>query len=231
VTRRSRLDLAWLVAASLGFGGLGGCGGHDAAPAATPPPTAPRDAGAGAGATGVTVVPGFDPASGMHLDDDAPARPAWHPPAVPRGGGRRLELVLRSTPSGAIAAVDGVEIGTTPTFWAGEFTGREHEFTFVLASHAVARYRFVPITSGIVHARLEKITDDDGGVPEIPRPELPPEPPPPPPPPPDARPAPAPAPVAVDAALVVDAVPAPDVAPAPSAAPDAATVNRLENPF
>ncbi|HEY0986761.1 MAG TPA: hypothetical protein VGD80_06895, partial [Kofleriaceae bacterium] len=70
------------------------------------------------------------------------------------------------SPPGATAAVDGVPIGPTPTYWSGDANGREHEFTFVLPGYAFARYRFVPITSGVVHARLEVLTDDvDAGVP------------------------------------------------------------------
>jgi hypothetical protein len=72
---------------------------------------------------------------------------------------------LRSTPSGATASVDGVVIGTTPTFWAGDANNKEHEFTFVRVGYAAARYRFVPITSGVIHARLESVADDsDAGV-------------------------------------------------------------------
>jgi len=38
-----------------------------------------------------------------------------------------------------------------------------------MAGHALARYRFVPVTSGVVHGTLVKLTDDrDAGVPEIP---------------------------------------------------------------
>jgi len=79
--------------------------------------------------------------------------------------GRPIDIVLRSSPPGATAAVDGVPIGPTPTYWAGEANGREHEFTFVMPGYAFARYRFVPITSGVVHARLEVLAEDtDAGV-------------------------------------------------------------------
>jgi hypothetical protein len=187
-----------------------GCSSHGDAPVAPVVAAPPRDAGV----DGTTVIVGFDPASGMHLDDDAPSRPLVRPTAGTRGA-RQLELTLRSTPSGAIAAVDGLEVGTTPTFWTADFTGREHEFTFVRAGYAVARYRFVPITNGVVHARLERVADEgDGHVPAIPRPELPPEPPPPPPPV-DARPPPPPPPPA-DASID---------APAPDAEVDAAPLH------
>lgn len=63
--------------------------------------------------------------------------------------------------------VDGVVVGTTPTYWSGTAAGRQHEFTFTLAEYQVAHYRFVPVTSGVIHARLIPIGDTgrDGGVP------------------------------------------------------------------
>ena len=132
--------------------------------------------------------------------------PVGHPagrPAAPHGS-HPIDVILRSSPSGAMAAIDGVLVGTTPTYWAGEANGREHEFLFVRKGYAYARYRFVPITSGVVHARLEPVTDDsaagvppelirlpDESPPAPPRRAPPPPPsPPPPPPPPDAAPAP-----------------------------------------
>jgi len=77
-----------------------------------------------------------------------------------------IDVILRSTPNGAEAAVDGIPLGPTPAYWNGTADGHEHEFTFVLPGHAVARYRFVPITSGVIHARLERIPSDeiDAGV-------------------------------------------------------------------
>jgi len=77
---------------------------------------------------------------------------------TPKRPGRPIEIILRSTPSGARVAVDGVELGVTPTMWMGE-TGAPHEFTFVLAGHALARYRFVPVASGLVHPRLEPVAE------------------------------------------------------------------------
>ena len=74
--------------------------------------------------------------------------------------GHPIDVILRSTPQRAEAAVDGVPLGPTPAYWNGIADGHEHEFTFVLPGHAVARYRFVPITSGVIHARLEPISDD-----------------------------------------------------------------------
>ncbi|MEZ4365494.1 MAG: hypothetical protein R2939_04290 [Kofleriaceae bacterium] len=151
---------------------LASCGDPETPPAPTPPP-APASAQGVITTTidgGITELPSFDPSAG-HLDDDdlPPTTSSRRPVTRDR---RTLEVVLRSTPLGATAAVDGVVIGRTPTYWEGEFTGREREFTFVLAGHAMARYRFVPTQSGIVHARLTKIelTPRDAGVPEIPQP-------------------------------------------------------------
>jgi len=119
---------------------------------------------ADAGVDGITTIGTYDPASGMHLDDDQPGRPPAHP-AAPRAS-HPIDVTLRSTPTNARAAVDGVPIGNTPTYWPGEANGREHEFTFVLPGYAVARYRFVPITSGVIHAHLDPVTDEpsDAGV-------------------------------------------------------------------
>jgi hypothetical protein len=76
---------------------------------------------------------------------------------VPSGRRRSIELILRSTPAGAVAAVDGVVVGPTPTFWRGDMTGKACEFTFVLTDYAMARYRFVPTSDGIVHATLRPL--------------------------------------------------------------------------
>jgi hypothetical protein len=126
--------------------------------AGAPPPTA---------AGGVTQLPAFDPDSGFHLDDAPSTRPGGRlPPREKKVG----QILLRSSPTGAMAAVDGVRLGPTPVLWEGLLDGQPREFTFVMAGHALARYRFVPITNGIVHGTLVKITDDkDAGVPEIPQ--------------------------------------------------------------
>lgn len=139
----------------------------DAGPLPSTPPSAPQ-------APGVTELPTYDPASGAHLDGKE--REATAPPVRPRNrNARMIGIMLRSTPPGAIAAVDGQPIGPTPTYWEGEFTGSEREFTFALAKHALARYRFVPTTNGVVHGRLEPIADRPGaGTPAIPMPAYPP---------------------------------------------------------
>ena len=129
------------------------------------PATAPGDAGVKQ--LGPVLV---DPGD-MHLDDDVAKRPVQNQPTHP---GKQIDIILRSSPSGAMAAVDGVPVGITPAYWSGMADGREHEFTFVHADHAVARYRFVPISSGVIHARLTPVSEDvDAGVPPpevVPRP-------------------------------------------------------------
>ena len=146
----------WLVVAL-----IAACSDRKSAPPpepAAPPPTVPTDARPSmfGGPVGS--------ASGMHLDDDVAARPAQ--PATAGRRGQMIDIVLRSSPTGAMAAVDGVPIGPTPTNWTGVADGTPHQFTFTRSGYAFARYRFVPITSGVIHARLEPIGEDgDAGVP------------------------------------------------------------------
>ena len=181
------------------------------APLATPavPIDAPID--------GITTIAAYDPSSGMHLDDDGPRTPVRPRVDVVKRPGRPIEVTLRSTPSGANVMVDGQPLGLTPAFWQGEANGRDHEFMFTMPRHASARYRFVPVTSGVVHARLEPVASDDPAaqakmaVPSVPIPPVVPIAPPitPPPPPPTI--------VSPDAAApdaVAPAVDAPMVTPA-----------------
>lgn len=87
------------------------------------------------------------------------------PAGNPSRPSRPIGVTLRSSPPGATAAVDGTIVGTTPTYWGGDADGHEHEFTFDLKGFALARYRFVPVTSGVVHARLDPIAEEtDAGV-------------------------------------------------------------------
>ncbi|NVB78000.1 MAG: PEGA domain-containing protein [Kofleriaceae bacterium] len=132
-----------------------------------PPATTPDDAG-----VKTIVVSGVDP-SGMHLDDDSPR--VVQQQQQPNRPGRPIDVTLRSTPPGAQVAVDGVVIGNTPAYWSGMADGREHQFLFTLRGHGIARYRFVPVSSGVIHARLEPIVEQpDAGVPP---PEVVPQPP------------------------------------------------------
>lgn len=112
----------------------------------------------------ITVA--VDPNAGAHLDDDVHRGSSeTGDPNAARGSGREIDVTLRSSPTGAQAFVDGAPVGSTPTFWSGVADGRPHEFTFELHGFALARYRFVPTTSGVVHARLEPIVEEtDAGV-------------------------------------------------------------------
>lgn len=113
---------------------------------------------------GVHAAIGVDP-SGMHLDDDVGGRPVSPPPG-PNRPGRPIDVTLRSSPPGARVSVDGQPLGNTPAYWSGLADGHEHEFLFTLPRHAIARYRFVPVSSGVIHARLDPIAEDvDAGVP------------------------------------------------------------------
>lgn len=142
------------------------------------PPPIVHDAGAGASSVSSMATDDVldEPNEHDEPDDLTGSR------RVERGPRQRrnLEITLRSSPGGATAAVDGIIVGRTPVLWQGEFTGRDREFTFVLSGYALARYRFVPITDGVVHGRLERMGDGANGVPAIPQPE-PRHPPPPPP--------------------------------------------------
>lgn len=95
------------------------------------------------------------------LDDAGVGTPDIARPA------KSIGIHLRSSPSGAQASVDGVAVGRTPTYWNGVADGRAHAFTFALAEHQVANYRFVPVTGGVIHARLVPLGEagSDAGVP------------------------------------------------------------------
>lgn len=82
--------------------------------------------------------------------------------------GRAIELVLRSTPPGAIAAIDGIPIGPTPNVWQGSTDGRPREFTFVLPGYSIARYRFIPMQSGVVHGTLGRLKSEPDAGPVVP---------------------------------------------------------------
>jgi len=146
------------------------CSGGESTPPpkpAPPPPAAPVDAG-------ITTIGTNDP---DRFTDPDPSRSVGQPVRTTRKVPHRpIDIMLKSTPSGAMAAVDGVTIGHTPAYWYGEADGRDHEFTFVLAGHAVGRYRFVPIQSGTVHARLEAVSEElphDAGVDPVTQPITP----------------------------------------------------------
>lgn len=115
---------------------------------------------------GITTIGTFDPASGAHLDDVNPTSVPDRPRA-PKRSGRPIEIMLRSTPSGARVFVNSIDTGQkTPTMWLGETGSEATEFGFSLPQFAYTRYKFWPIQSGVLHARLEPIGRDvDAGVP------------------------------------------------------------------
>jgi len=136
-----------------------GCSSKNDAPKPTEPVAVPADALVDT----ITEIGANDP--GRFTDPDPARRPQPGKPLRNRPS-RPIDVILKSSPTGATAAVDGVVVGRTPAYWYGESDGHEHEFTFVLPGHASGRYRFVPIQSGTVHAKLDAITDDlpDAGV-------------------------------------------------------------------
>ena len=157
-----------------------------------PPPAPPKPADAAPAGT-VVVSPSEVP------------RPPW----VPRANrSRPIDVILKSSPPGAYAYVDGYALGKTPTQWLGENDGREHVFEFTYANHVTAHYQFIPITNGVVHARLEPLAAGvtDAGEPMEPTP-------------PDAAPAPPP-----------DAAPRTEWRPPPRIVPDAAEAPAVEPP-
>src|SRR5450432_2625949 len=129
--------MRWLFVAAISMSVA--CSDKASAPMDPVPVKPPADAGV----RQLGPVP-IDPGDTMHLDDDGAKRP---PALAPTHPGKPIDIMLRSTPSSAMASVDGVQVGLTPVYWSGMADGRLHEFTFVHADHAVARYRFVPITS------------------------------------------------------------------------------------
>lgn len=134
---------------------LSACSGKNDEP--PPPPLPPTIADAGI--DGITAIVAFDPASGMHLDEDGPNKP---PTAKrPRGPSTPIGITLKSDPSGATVFVDGENLGQTPKYWSGVADGSEHEFAFTKPDYALARYRFVPITSGVLHATLERVSSGE----------------------------------------------------------------------
>jgi hypothetical protein len=135
------------------------CRGNSDKPKPVPEPAAPLRLDAG-----LHAPSGVDP-SALHLDDDVGGRPVTPPPG-PNRPGRPIDVTLRSSPPGARVSVDGQPLGNTPAYWSGLADGHEHEFLFTLPRHAIARYRFVPVSSGVIHARLDPIAEDvDAGVP------------------------------------------------------------------
>ena len=147
------LGLVALLAACQG-------GGSDAPRQMSTPPEAPPAPSPDAAVPATPAAPG-PPAEEGWLDpvpgDDPGARTPRTPRRPPRPA-RFVQLTLRSTPPGATVYLDGERIGVTPTFWEGDVDSRPRDFTFALGGHVTVKYRFVPITSGVVHPRLEKLS-------------------------------------------------------------------------
>ncbi|CAN5815869.1 hypothetical protein BH11MYX3_BH11MYX3_15190 [soil metagenome] len=124
-----------------------GCSGNAPTAIPEPLPAPPGDAG-----PATVVAPALDNApSGI-------VRP------VSKRPGRPIEIILRSVPLGADVEVDGAFYGVTPQVWIGE-TGAQHSFKFTMRDYAPAQYRFIPVASGILHARLDPLAGDlDAGV-------------------------------------------------------------------
>jgi len=151
-----------------------GCSSNDKP---EPPPAPPRVVADAGVVDGITTIGAYDPASGRHLDDDGAGHTLARP-TTPRPG-RPIDVILRSTPPGAVVMVDNVPIGNTPTYWAGMADGKEHTFSFELAGYAGQFYRFVPVTGGVIHVRLDPVTGEaDAGAPEAAPPPQPVAPPP-----------------------------------------------------
>ena len=136
-----------------------GCSGKSSPPPPSPTPAPPGDAGI----DGITQIGTNDP---TRFTDPDPSHSITRPVRPKDRAARPIDIILRTTPPGAVAAVDGVQIGLTPAYWFGESDGREHEFTFTRRGYASGRYRFVPITSGTIHATLDPVAEDpqDGGL-------------------------------------------------------------------
>jgi hypothetical protein len=144
-----------------------------------PPPAQPPAVGQLVrGDAGVTSAVVDVDVGNRQLDEYVGGAAPEQPARRPARQGRPIDITLRSTPPGAQVAVDGAVIGTTPAYWSGMADGREHEFVFTMRRHAIARYRFVPVSSGVIHGRLDPIREDtDAGVPLPPPEVVPPRPP------------------------------------------------------
>jgi hypothetical protein len=95
-------------------------------------------------------------AKGTHLD---PSEVEYQPRAQrpQKRSAPAVEITLRSSPPGAKASIDGIQVGITPTFYELKRDGRAHEFTFAKEGYAVARYRFVATRNGVVHGTLKRL--------------------------------------------------------------------------
>lgn len=70
---------------------------------------------------------------------------------------KAFEVWLRSTPPGALAAVDGRPVGQTPVKASVVLDKRAHDFTFTLSGYAMTRYKVRVLKSGVVHGMLRPL--------------------------------------------------------------------------
>jgi PEGA domain-containing protein len=106
------------------------------------------------------VVADAAPVATATVDAGLPPRP---PPLHVTPGRPHIDLMLRSTPPGATASVDGRVVGVTPLRWQIDDDGRAHDFAFVLGGHAPWRLRFAPSRDGAIHATLAPLRNADAG--------------------------------------------------------------------
>ncbi len=93
---------------------------------------------------------------------DAAAPVAAKPEAPPP---KMLHLVVKSTPSGADAMVDGKGVGKTPANFDLVDDGHEHEFSFEKDGFKPAKYRVTPVRDGLVaHVQLQPVHAGDAGL-------------------------------------------------------------------
>jgi PEGA domain-containing protein len=150
-TVRSLAIALALVSALASAAALAGCGspkkmpGSGNAAPATEASTLPA-----AGAEGAAGLPSPHAAAAPSPGSTAlPARP-------------KLHLLLRSTPAGANAAIDGRPVGTTPVTSDIDGDGKTHEFSFSLPGYLLWQVKFPPVKDGVIHATMRPIGPDGG---------------------------------------------------------------------
>jgi serine/threonine-protein kinase len=89
----------------------------------------------------------------------APAAPPVVPaaPAAPPAAPATVEVVIDSTPPGALVGADGVAIGTTPMKWQVVATGKPRTLTFTLAGHRREELETIPAPGLRLAPTLERL--------------------------------------------------------------------------
>ena len=157
-----------LLLASLLLTTTQGCGDKEAAQKEDSNESTTTPAPDAAEAAEVPIAKQEPPLTGTHLDSTSTEyqpRPGWQSQSA---RGKRIQLVLRSSPPGAVASIDGKSIGTTPSFWSGPADDQSHEYTFTKEGYAMARYRFVATQSGVVHGTLKPLVKHGTPTPQKP---------------------------------------------------------------